>query len=57
MPTSSPISMPSPPRVGVGRWCTRRSSGLTTAPSRNARRRTRNMDANVVTVTTASTIP
>ena len=57
MPTSSPTSMPIPPRVAVGRLWTRRSSGLTTAPRRNARRRTRNMDAKVTTVTTARTTP
>ena len=47
--------MAAPPRVGVGRSCTRRSSGFTTAPTRTATSRTSGMAANVTTVTMAST--
>ena len=55
MPTRKPTSMAPPPSVGVGRSCTRRSSGFTTAPTRTAMRRTTGMAANVTTVTMAST--
>ncbi len=57
MPTRKPRSMPMPPRVGVGRVWTRRSSGRTTAPILIASRRTSGTSTRVVTVTTARTSP
>ena len=56
MPANKPTSIATPPSVGVGRSCTRRSSGFTTAPMRMASRRTTGVAASVVTTTTTATI-
>ena len=57
MAARKPKNMAAPPRVGVGRSWTRRSSGWTTAPIPMASRRRSGVVTNVTSAATAKTIP
>ena len=54
--TRKPPNIASPPMVGVGTTWTFRSEGISIAPNRTARRRTRGVRANVVSAATRKTI-
>jgi hypothetical protein len=56
MAARNPPNMAAPPSVGVGCSCTRRASGMTTAPRRIEARRTTGVRAHVTTAATARTI-
>jgi hypothetical protein len=55
MAERKPASMAMPPRVGVGRLWTLRSSGLTTAPQRTASRHTAGVSTHVTKAATPAT--
>ncbi len=56
MATRKPRYIAVPPAVGVGRSCTRRSSGMTSKEWRLVRERTTNVVSHVATAATAKTM-
>ena len=56
MAASKATNMAAPPTVGVGRSCTRRSSGTMMIEKRTASQRTMNVQTNVAKAATRPTI-